>query len=78
MLEKVASMAATEVLTEIRSNMDHDLITPILVEDSATFFYNEKVQSAGISSLLLPGAKIMMRLHIFTLLQKLSMYEQQA
>ena len=76
MLEKIASMAATEVLTEIRSNMEHDLLTPFLVEDSATFFVSEKVRSAGKSSLLLPGGKIMMRLHVFSLLQKLSLYEQ--
>lgn len=77
-LEKVASMAATEIMTEIRSNMEHDLLTPFLVEDSATFYYNEKIRSAGNSSLLLPGGKIMMRLHVFSLLQKLSLYEQQA
>jgi len=79
MLEMVASMAATEVLTEIRSNMDHELITPFLAEDSAIFYYNEKVRSAGNSSVLLhAGGKIQLRLHLFSLMNKLAQYEQQA
>ena len=46
-------------------------------EDSATFFYNEKVRSAGNSSVLLhPGGKIMMRLHLFNICSKLAQYEQ--
>ena len=77
LLEKVASMAATEVLTEIRSNMEHEIITPLNVEDSAIFFYNEKVRSAGNSAVLLyPGAKIQLRLYVFTLMGKLAQYEQ--
>jgi len=79
MLEKVASMAATEVLTEIRSNMGHELITPFLVEDSASFFFGEKVRSAGNANVLLyAGGKMMMRLHLFNLISKLAQYEQQA
>ena len=86
MLEKVTSLAATEVLTEIRSNIDNELITPLHVEDAATFYYNDKMRSSAAhrasrrgcntSVLLQPGAKMMMRLHLFDLMHKLSMYEQ--
>ena len=86
MLEKVTSLAATEVLTEIRSNVDNELITPLHVEDAATFYYNDKMRSSAAhrasrrgcntSVLLQPGAKMMMRLHLFDLMHKLSMYEQ--
>ena len=87
MLEKVTSLAATEVLTEIRSNIDNnELITPLHVEDAATFYYNEKMRSSAAhrasrrgcntAVLLQPAAKMMMRLHLFDLMHKLSMYEQ--
>ena len=81
MLEKVASMAATEVLSEIRSNVNDELIVPIMKEDAATFYFNEKMTMSHSKSrntvLLHPGGKIMMRLHLFNLMNKLALYEQQ-
>ena len=81
MLQKVASMAATEVLSEIRSNVNDELIVPFMNEDAATFYFNEKMLLSHSKSrhtvLLHPGGKIMMRLHLFNLLNKLSLYEQQ-
>jgi len=53
---------------------------PLHVDDAATFYYNEKLQSirAGGSAvpLLQPGAKMMLRLHLFELTNKLALYEQ--
>ena len=87
-MEKVASMAATEILTEIRSTTDSELIIPLHVDDVAAFYYNEtrprrdlkthEVLRNRDSELynLRPGAKIMLRLHMFDLIKKLTLYEQ--
>ena len=51
MLEKVTSMAATEVLTEIRSNINNvELITPLHVEEAATFYYNDRMKSKAAAA----------------------------
>ena len=95
MLERVASMAATEVLAEIRSTVDAELVLPIHVEDAAAFYLNEKrrtndiVRKTGGSrrhgngsktdmALLQPGAKMMLRLQLYDLTNKLALYEQGA
>jgi hypothetical protein len=74
------SAAAREVLQEIRSNMDHRMLIPIHVSDAAATYYQEKLNSqerCGSKQIhLLPGAKMMLRIHLFVLIQKLSMYEQ--
>ena len=86
-------MAATEVLTEIRSSVyPRELVLPADVEDAATFYYNEKhctdrirssssdavrTRNAGGTLVLFgPGAKMMLRLHLFELMNKLALYEQ--
>jgi hypothetical protein len=78
---KVAtSAAAAEVLQEIRSQADHDLLMPIHINDAASVYYHETLNAqerrAGKVVHLRPGAKMMLRIHLFGLIQKLSMYEQ--
>ena len=74
------SAAAAEVLQEVRTNTDHDLLMPIHINDAATVYYHEKMNSqercVGTVDHLRPGAKMMLRIHLFGLTQKLSMYEQ--
>ncbi len=77
----VTSKTATEILTEIRSSTDYDLAIPLHIDDAATFYYNETRSRNGQSDLcepktLLPGAKMMLRLHFFSLVKKLVLYEQ--
>ena len=82
MLDRVESMAATEVLTEARSSVHSgELVLPAdVVEDEATFYCNEKhytdrIRSeavgtrnvGGILVLLGPGVKMMLLLHLFEL-----------
>jgi len=103
MLERVASMAAAQVLAEIRFSIaspatSNEMILPLHVEDAAMFYYNEKMSRAAYGSIhsrhrtsrreaegecgsgpcifLGPGAKMMLRMHLFDLMNKLSMYEQ--
>ena len=82
MLDKVSSMAATEILTEIRSSVKHDLLIPLHVEDVAKFYCDEKMlisedDNAGdTDARLLVGAKIMLRLHLFGLMTKIALYER--
>jgi len=86
LFDNASSMAATEVLTEIRSTIEHDLLIPLQVEDGANFFYNEKIRSAedargdknggDVLVLLQPGAKMMLRLHLFGLMTKIALYER--
>lgn len=82
MLDKVSSMAATEILTEIRSSVKHDLLIPLHVEDVAKFYCDEKMLIAeddnadDTDARLLVGAKIMLRLHIFGLMTKIALYER--
>ena len=78
-----AAVVATQVLTEIRSSLlskNQDLGLPLNVEDAAAFYYNDIHSTREIWSevnlLLLPGAKVMLRLHLFDLMNKLAMYEQ--
>jgi hypothetical protein len=90
MIDKVVRQTATEVLSEIRASMDHELLLPLHVEDAASFYYTEKMRAAkriresrgrtksiGDTSMVLlqPGAKIMLRLHLFELTNKLALYE---
>ena len=90
-VDKAASEAATEVLKEIRSSAatkegGGELLLPLHVEDAALFYYNEKMRHSssggrtnigdGSKQLLLPGAKMMLRLHLFGLTEKLALYEQ--
>ena len=90
-VDKAASEAATEVLKEIRSSTatkegGGELLLPLHVEDAALFYYNEKMRRSssggrtnigdGSKQLLLPGAKMMLRLHLFGLMEKLALYEQ--
>ena len=43
MLDRAASMAATEVMIEIRSGVHpRELVLPLDVEDAAKFYYNDK------------------------------------
>eukprot|EP00985_Skeletonema_marinoi_P007965 scaffold3549_cov119-Skeletonema_marinoi.AAC.1 len=74
------SAAAAEVLQEIRSKADHDLLMPIHINDAASVYYHETLHSqerrSGKVDHLRPGAKMMLRIHLFGLIQKLSMYEQ--
>ena len=43
MLDRAASMAATEVMIEIRSGVHpRELVLPLDVEGAATFYYNDK------------------------------------
>ncbi len=92
MIDKMTQQTATEVLTEIRSSIDHEILLPLHVDDTATFYYMDKLRSdacvrelrsrrkssVDTTSLVLiqPGAKIMMRLHLFDLTNKLALYEQ--
>ena len=94
MLDRVVSMAATEVLTEIRSSVHpRELVLPADVEDAATFYYigkhcMDRIRNSSSSNavgtrnvggtlvLLGPGAKMMLRLHLFELMNKLALYEQ--
>jgi hypothetical protein len=77
MLNKASSMAATEILTEIRSSVKHDLLIPLHVEDVAKFYCNEKSDNADdTDARLLVGAKIMLRLHLFGLMTKIALYER--
>ena len=89
LFDNASSMAATEVLTEIRSTIEHDLLIPLHIEDGAIFFYNEKIRSAedvhdargdknggDVLVLLQPGAKMMLRLHLFDLMTKIALYER--
>lgn len=82
MLDKVSSMAATEILTEIRSSVKHDLLIPLHVEDVAKFYSNEKMliseddNDCDTDARLLVGAKIMLRLHLFGLMTKIALYER--
>ncbi|KAL3800512.1 hypothetical protein ACHAW5_009022 [Stephanodiscus triporus] len=89
MVDNASSMAATEVLAEIRSTIRHDLIIPLHVEDGAKFYYNKKIcsdedirgarrgKNAGdVLVLLQPGAKMMLRLHLFDLMTKIALYER--
>ena len=90
MIDKVVRQTATEVLSEIRATMDHELLLPLHVVDAASFYYTEKTRAAkniresrgrtkSVSDtsmvLLQPGAKVMMRLHLFELTNKLAHYE---
>ncbi|KAL7455608.1 hypothetical protein ACHAWC_007146 [Mediolabrus comicus] len=75
------STAAREVLQEVRSKMDHQLLLPIHMNDAAVVYLenlNSQHQRSGKvgDHFLRPGAKMMLRIHLFGLLQKLSMYEQ--
>ena len=77
MLNKASSMAATEILTEIRSSVKHDLLIPLHLEDVAKFYCNEKSDNANdTDARLLVGAKIMLRLHLFGLMTKIALYER--
>lgn len=92
MLDKVTSMAATEVLTAIRSSVNRIRrpVLPLDVEDTATFYYTRSIRIASTSVgilahlircwwylvLLGPGAKMMLRRHLFELMNKLLLYEQ--
>ena len=78
---KATSTAAREVLQEVRSKMDHQLLLPIHMNDAAVVYLenlNSQHQRSGKvgDHFLRPGAKMMLRIHLFGLLQKLSMYEQ--
>jgi len=78
---KVAtSAAAAEVLQEIRSKTDDELLLPIHMNDAASVYYHESLKTqerrAGKVDHLRPGAKMMLRVHLFGLIQKLSLYEQ--
>lgn len=74
------SAAAAEVLQEIRSKTDDDLLMPIHTNDAASIYYHETLNTqdprAGKVYHLRPGAKMMLRIHLFGLIQKLSIYEQ--
>ena len=79
-MAKIASLTAAEILTEIRSTADLEITLPIHVDDVATFYYNETMsmragRNHGKSALLRPGAKVMLRLHLFELVKKLTLYE---
>ena len=89
LFDNASAMAATEVLTEIRSTIKHDLLIPLNVEDGAKHFYNEKNRSADdvhdargdkhggdVLVLLQPGAKMMLRLHLFDMMTKIALYER--
>jgi hypothetical protein len=85
LLENASSSAATDVLTEIRSTVEHGLLIPLRVEDGAKFYFNEKIRSDedlkcawGVQSdvHLQPGAKMMLRLHLFDLMTKIALYER--
>ena len=71
--------AAAEILHEIRSKTDYDLLMPIHVNGAALIYYsqalNRKERRVGKVEHLLPGAKMMLRMHLFELIQKLNMYE---
>jgi len=78
---KVAtSAAAAEVLQEIRSKTDDVLLIPIHINDAASLYYHETLgtreRRVGKVEHLRPGAKMMLRIHLFGLIQKLSLYEQ--
>lgn len=90
-IDTVVQETATEVLNEIRSSIDHELILPLHVEDAARFCYldtlrcaksirelrSRKKTTGDVSMVLLQsGAKIMMRLHLFDLTNKLALCEQ--
>jgi len=68
------SAAAAEVLQEVRSNLDQDMLIPIHINDAAAVYYHEKMNSQ--EEYLRPGAKMMLRMHLFDLIQKLIVYEQ--
>ncbi|KAL7545058.1 hypothetical protein ACHAWF_008423 [Thalassiosira exigua] len=82
-MDRAASAAASEVLSEIRASAGRELVLPLHAEDAAAFYYSQREYAgirgsgrAGKSVLLLPGAKMMLRLHLFDLTNKLAMYEQ--
>jgi hypothetical protein len=68
------SAAAAEVLQEVRSKLDQDMLIPIHINDAAAVYYHEKMNSQ--EEYLRPGAKMMLRIHLFDLIQKLIVYEQ--
>eukprot|EP00804_Cyclotella_cryptica_P011323 CCRYP_016339-RA/>CCRYP_016339-RA protein AED:0.53 eAED:-0.05 QI:0/0/0/1/1/1/2/0/1134 len=81
MTSKAESTAATEILTEIRSTNAVDLTLPVFIDDAAALYLRESIAlHASIHrkspSLLRPCAKLMLRLHLFGLIKKLSSYEQ--
>lgn len=90
-IDSVVQETATDVLNEIRSSIDHELLLPLHVEDAARFCYLDTLRSAKIIResrgrrktagdtsmvLLQSGAKIMIRLHLFDLTNKLALCEQ--
>lgn len=80
---KIESVAAAEILTEIRSTAAMDLTMPLHMNDVATVYYHEttvmrarNMNSDITPAILRPCAKIMLRVHFYDLMKKLIMYEQ--
>ena len=67
---------ANEIINEIRSTSAVDLTMPIHLDEAATFYLREShAFNDHTHSLLRPCAKLMLRVHFFGLIKKLSAYE---
>ena len=68
--------AATEIIKEIRSTNAVELTMPIHLDEAATLYLREShAFNDSTHSLLRPCAKLMLRVHFFGLIKKLSAYE---
>jgi hypothetical protein len=72
------SSPAADIIKEIRSTNAIDLTMPIHFDEAAAFFLRESqaANNCNEPSLLRPCAKLMLHIHFFGLIKKLSAYEQ--
>jgi hypothetical protein len=75
------SFAAAQILTEIRSINAGELATPVHMDEATAFYFRESwtlsvAKHHKKTTLLRPCAKLMLRVHFFSLVKKLSSYEQ--
>jgi len=69
--------AATQIINEIRSTRAADLTMPIHLDEAASFYLREShaLHDSKKQQLLGPCAKMMLRVHFFGLVKKLSAFE---
>lgn len=76
--QRSKSSPAADIIREIRSTSAIDLMMPIHLDEAASLYLRETqaLHHSSGPSLLRPCAKLMLRVHFFGLIKKLSAYEQ--